>query len=186
MRNLNPPALFDHVNPDEHLLFLESTTEELDDLFEELDDKFNDSIMSNSDKEYAQIWRVREEVALAAAREKGNCLAYDVSFDVREWPRMLQYLRQKTKEFVMGYGHIGDGNLHIHIALPEGKEFDDRYLFEEVVKHKGSISAEHGLGLHKPAYLNLMKCDKTLQVYKGIKNLFDPNGILNPHKVLPQ
>lgn len=86
----------------------------------------------------------------------------------------------------MGFGHIGDGNLHLMIILKPGQQFDDSYLFEQVTKKRGSISAEHGIGLHKPKYLNLQKSPGILNIYKQIKNLFDPNGIMNPYKVLPQ
>lgn len=77
--------------------------------------------MSTNQKEYNKIWKIREDVAVAAVYEKGKVLAYDISFDVREWPSLLTYLREKTQSHVMGYGHIGDGNLHVNIILPEGK-----------------------------------------------------------------
>jgi hypothetical protein len=60
-------------------------------------------------------------VAVAAVMEKGKILAYDVSFDVRQWPAMLTQLREKTNALVMGYGHIGDGNLHVNICLKDGQ-----------------------------------------------------------------
>jgi D-2-hydroxyglutarate dehydrogenase len=55
-----------------------------------------------------------------------------------------------------------------------------------VARRKGSISAEHGVGLHKPSYLHLQKSDNILGIYRDIKKLFDPNGILNPHKMIPE
>jgi FAD/FMN-containing dehydrogenase len=85
----------------------------------------------------------------------------------------------------MGYGHIGDGNLHVNIILPEGKEFHDSHVFKEVARHKGSISAEHGVGLHKPNYLHLQKSEGILEIYRSLKRVFDPNGIMNPYKVIP-
>lgn len=87
---------------------------------------------------------------------------------------------------VMGYGHIGDGNLHVNIILKEGTEFNDNFVFKEVTRHKGSISAEHGVGLHKPSYLHLQKSPQIIQIYRNLKNLFDPNGIMNPYKVIPE
>jgi FAD/FMN-containing dehydrogenase len=59
-------------------------------------------------------------------------------------------------------------------------------VFKEVTRHGGSISAEHGVGLHKPNYLSLQKSPQILQIYRNIKNLFDPNGIMNPYKVIPE
>ena len=50
---------------------------------------------------------------------------------------------------------------------------------------KGSISAEHGVGLHKASYLNLQKSPQILEIFRNIKKLFDPKGIMNPYKVIP-
>jgi len=55
-----------------------------------------------------------------------------------------------------------------------------------VARNKGSISAEHGVGLHKPHFLHLQKSPQILQIYRDIKKLFDPNGIMNPYKVIPE
>jgi FAD/FMN-containing dehydrogenase len=98
---------------------VQASTEDLDALFEELTD-FNDSIMSNNEKEYNKIWKIREDVAVAAVREEGKVLAYDISFDVKQWPSLLEHLRKESKSLVMGYGHIGDGNLHVNLILKEG------------------------------------------------------------------
>lgn len=86
----------------------------------------------------------------------------------------------------MGYGHIGDGNIHINMIMKPGEETPDRKVFEEVVKKKGSISAEHGLGLHKAPYLSLQKSPLMIDYYRKIKKLFDPNSIMNPYKYLPE
>lgn len=141
--------------------------------------------MSNNDKEFSKIWKMREDVGMAAA-QYGKMLSYDISFDVKEWNGVVQKIRQETGANVMGFGHIGDGNLHLMIILQPGQTFDDSYLFEQVTKKHGSISAEHGVGLHKPKYLQLQKSPQILNIYKQIKNLFDPNGIMNPYKVLPE
>ena len=141
--------------------------------------------MSTNQKEYNKIWKIRQDVAVSAVCEKGKVLAYDISFDVREWPSLLNYLREKTQSHVMGYGHIGDGNLHVNIILPEGKQFQDIHVFKEVARHRGSISAEHGVGLHKPNHLHLQKSPAILEIYRNLKKVFDPNGIMNPYKVIP-
>jgi hypothetical protein len=58
-------------------------------------------------------------VAVSGLLEKGKMLAYDVSFDVTKWPGLVNRLRKETKALVLSYGHIGDGNLHLNICLPE-------------------------------------------------------------------
>ena len=85
-----------------------------------------------------------------------------------------------------------DGNLHCNIISPERFERDDELslliderILGEVVKRNGSISAEHGLGQHKHKYLPRIKDLSSLEVMYGIKDLLDPNRIMNPGKYLP-
>jgi len=58
---------------------------------------------------------------------------------------------------ILGYGHIGDGNLHINICTKNNERVDDEEIFKRVVSYKGSISAEHGIGSNKDIYLHLQK-----------------------------
>lgn len=59
------------------------------------------------------------------------------------------------------------------------------YIFEEVAKVRGSISAEHGIGFRKTQFIHYSKDETALQLMKDLKQFMDPNGILNPYKVLP-
>ncbi len=61
----------------------------------------------------------------------------------------------------------------------------DDFVFAYVRRVKGSVSAEHGVGLQKAQYLNYSKSDEMIRYMKEIKKVFDPNGIMNPYKVLP-
>lgn len=91
------------------------------------------------------------------------------------------------------YGHAGDGNLHVNIV--KGDMSDDdwenklpvaiRELFTETVKLGGTLSGEHGIGLVQKQYMDIAFNPVQLNLMKGIKQLFDPNGILNPGKILP-
>lgn len=67
--------------------------------------------------------------------------SYDVSFDVKYWPEVLKMLRSKIDCLILGYGHIGDGNIHINICYNDDREIDDREIFDFVVAKNGSISA---------------------------------------------
>jgi len=95
-----------------------------------------------------------------------------------------------SKADVVGYGHIGDGNLHLNVSTPkyDNEVFNliEPYLFEWIAKHRGSISAEHGIGVSKPDFLHFSKSLPAIQMMKSIKNTLDPNGILNPYKVFPR
>ena len=89
----------------------------------------------------------------------------------------------------VGYGHVGDGNLHLNLTT---REYDSNvmnkiepFVYEWTSKHNGSISAEHGLGFKKRDFMHFSKPDPAIQLMKQIKPIFDPNAILNPYKVLP-
>jgi FAD/FMN-containing dehydrogenase len=91
------------------------------------------------------------------------------------------------------FGHVGDGNLHINVMKPEAMEREeffaktkeaDRDLFSLVQRHHGSISAEHGIGLLKKPYLGYSRSEAEMAVMRGVKGVLDPNGTLNPGKVL--
>ena len=91
------------------------------------------------------------------------------------------------------FGHVGDGNLHINVMKPDAMdrvEFftktkeADRELFSLVQRHHGSISAEHGIGLLKKAFLSYSRGEAEIAVMGQIKRALDPKGILNPGKIL--
>lgn len=90
------------------------------------------------------------------------------------------------------FGHIGDGNLHLNILKPENLSKDEffekcqvvnKYVFETVQKYNGSISAEHGVGMTKKPYLNYTRPDEEIDYLRAIKQVFDPNGIMNRGKI---
>ena len=115
----------------------------------------------------------------------GTILSYDVSFSISEWENLLEDLRKNLPNVeVLGFGHIGDGNLHINVCTQNNETIDDREVFERVTKFKGSISAEHGIA-NKVEYLHLQKSPEILSIHKQIKKMFDPKGILNPYKCIP-
>jgi D-lactate dehydrogenase (cytochrome) len=91
------------------------------------------------------------------------------------------------------FGHVGDGNIHYNVMQPEGADkaqFLARWdevnavVFEVVKKFGGSISAEHGVGVMKRGILPKYKDPVALELMRGLKRMLDPNGILNPGKVL--
>lgn len=90
---------------------------------------------------------------------------------------------------VCGYGHVGDGNIHLNITV---KEFSDTilkkiepFVYEYTSKLRGSVSAEHGIGFRKPKYIRYSKSQTAIELMQQLKKLMDPNGILNPYKVVP-
>ena len=88
------------------------------------------------------------------------------------------------------YGHLGDANLHLNIALENYdesvREKIEPFVYEVTSDLKGSISAEHGLGVMKGEHIHYSKSPEMVQLFGRIKTMFDPNGIMNPYKYLPQ
>jgi glycolate oxidase len=89
------------------------------------------------------------------------------------------------------YGHLGDGNLHVNIL--KGNISDDDWntkivngiaeIFKLTVSLGGTLSGEHGIGIAKKPYMSIAMSEANLALMRGIKRVFDPNGILNPGKI---
>lgn len=150
-----------------------------------------DGTVTSEPAKMQTIWNLRESIA-GAGIVQGYVFKYDVSLPLRNYYDLVPILQRKLGDnalVVCGYGHVGDGNIHINVTVPEyTKEVAsllEPYIFEEVSKLNGSISAEHGIGFRKPQYIHYSKDPSALQLMKDLKQLMDPNGILNPYKVLP-
>ncbi|CAE7211770.1 D2HGDH, partial [Symbiodinium microadriaticum] len=121
---------------------------------------------------------------------------YDVSLPLPRMYELVEDTRARLRDAgveesakTAGYGHLGDANLHLNVTSLTGR--DDKvldllepWLFEWVAKASGSISAEHGIGQCKPHFLHLSKADSAVDLMKTLKATLDPQGILNPYKVL--
>ncbi|XP_003384734.1 PREDICTED: D-2-hydroxyglutarate dehydrogenase, mitochondrial-like [Amphimedon queenslandica] len=138
------------------------------------------------------IWNCRELIAEAINKE-GVTYKYDVSLPLKCMYELVDIMRERLKDkalCVLGYGHIGDGNLHFNaVGGSHSKELLDLiepFIFEWTADRKGSISAEHGLGFKKANFINYSKTDETVSLMRRFKDLLDPKGILNPYKTLPR
>ncbi|KAJ4714298.1 D-2-hydroxyglutarate dehydrogenase, mitochondrial-like [Melia azedarach] len=150
----------------------------------------SDGVIAQDINQASSFWRIREGVP-EALMKAGAVYKYDLSLPVEKMYDLVEEIRLRLGETakVIGYGHLGDGNLHLNISAPH---YDDMilaqiepYVYEWTSKHCGSISAEHGLGLMKANKIFYSKSPETVQLMGSIKKLLDPNGILNPYKVLP-
>lgn len=83
----------------------------------------------------------------------------------------------------------GDGNIHFQVSCRQFSQDIlkkiEPFVYEYTSKLRGSISAEHGIGFRKPKYIHYSKSPESVAIMKQLKDMFDPNGILNPYKVLP-
>ncbi len=154
-----------------------------------------DGVMSQSAEQAKIFWRFREDIteSLAFATPYKN----DVSVKISNVPEFMQaidaiYKKEYSEFEVVWFGHIGDGNLHISILKPKDMLMDDFIkkcrqsdlaLFDTIKKFKGSISAEHGVGLSKKSFLNFTRSEEEIIYMKKIKKVFDPGLILNPGKM---
>ncbi|PPQ67357.1 hypothetical protein CVT24_011540 [Panaeolus cyanescens] len=157
----------------------------------------NTGVLSQSPAQFSSIWALREGVTEAVSKE-GKAYKYDISVplssfkevvdNTREHLRSKGLLHDKAVKFVLGYGHVGDGNLHLNVCadayLPEIQDALEPYIYEVVSKYRGSISAEHGIGAMKTHALPYSKSATSIELMKKIKHIFDPQGIMNPGKVL--
>ena len=156
----------------------------------------NDGVISQSDAQAAQLWRLREGITESLARY--TPYKNDVSVRISAMPAFLAetqaLLAQAYPQFeVVWFGHIGDGNLHINVLKPDdvsGAQFVEqcehvtRLLAQSLQQHGGSISAEHGIGLVKKPYLDSTRSPAEIEVMRGIKCALDPDGLMNPGKLL--
>ncbi|KAI8339913.1 hypothetical protein BC941DRAFT_493578 [Chlamydoabsidia padenii] len=165
-----------------------------------VDEVAQDGVVAQDETQIKNIWSVREGFTEALGKEAA-VYKYDISMPVPKINECLEDMRQHLKDGgvfgqpdspiidVVGYGHVGDGNLHLNIAAnrvdKRVPELIEPYLFEWVAKQNGSISAEHGLGVAKNQFLSYSKSENMIKMMKTMKNLLDPNGILNPYKYLP-
>ena len=155
----------------------------------------SDGVISASDAQAAQLWRLREAITESLARY----MPYknDVSVRISAMPAFLAdtqaLLGREYPQFeVVWFGHIGDGNLHINILKPDALPQDafvadcervTKLLAQSLQAHGGSISAEHGIGLVKKPYLSCTRSAAEIAAMRGIKAALDPNGIMNPGKL---
>jgi glycolate oxidase len=151
-------------------------------------------LFADSHEQKQMLWTLRRKVGEAV---KSNSIykEEDTVVPRAELPELLQIIKDLGREYgfqSVCYGHAGDGNLHVNIVkgnmsdedwkhrLPQGI----RKLFKEVVRMGGTLSGEHGIGLVQREYMDIAFNKVQMGLMRQIKNVFDPNGILNPGKIL--
>lgn len=183
--------IFEYESPD-------GQTDPLENLMDPLFDKelALDGVQSQNPRQAASFWAVRENITETLSREKPY--KNDVSVRSSKIPTFVASLEElvssEYKDFeVLWFGHVGDGNLHINILRPENMSREqfvqkcrdvDQKMFSKLQDFQGSISAEHGVGLTKKDFLGFTRSSEELEYFKLIKKAFDPDGILNPGKMI--
>lgn len=153
-------------------------------------------LIAESQAEKDKLWKLRRSLGEAV---KANSIYKEEDTVVKraELPKLLVGLKEIGKEYgfeSVCYGHAGDGNLHVNILKGEMSDeaWDGNHLKEGIRKIfmlckelGGTISGEHGIGLVQKEYMDVVFSPTELNLQKSIKDVFDPNGILNPGKVWP-
>ena len=146
----------------------------------------------DNSQHFLKLKSYRERIAEGLLKD-GYSYKYDISLPLNVFYEVVNVMRERLKDTpcvrVCGYGHIGDCNMHLNVTSrqfePEIKLMIEPFLYEYIAQHRGSISAEHGLGMNKNNYIHYSKPMEAIELMKRIKLLIDPNKILNPGKTLP-
>ena len=150
-------------------------------------------LLADSESQKNQLWQLRRAIGEAV---KSNSIykEEDTVVPRAELSKLLKGVKAIGKQYgfqSVCYGHAGDGNLHVNIIKGEMSDEDwntkltlgIREIFKLTKSLGGTLSGEHGIGLVQKDYMDIVFSVKALDLQKGIKNLFDPNGILNPSKI---
>lgn len=154
-----------------------------------------DVVLATSEKQRADLWKLRESISESQKRE-GFSLKHDVSVPVSAIPSFLDSAGQELVRAFPGirigaFGHFGDGNIHYNLRPPpsgtdllQQEHAIAEVVYRAVTRFNGSISAEHGVGQLKTGELLRYKSIEEMALFKTMKAALDPQGRLNPGKVL--
>lgn len=169
------------------------------------DDVADDGVLAQDESQSKNLWAWREGITEALSHW-GGTYKYDMSLPLKDLYGLVEdcrlHLQQKgllsdldendercPAIDVVGYGHLGDGNIHLNVPVRRYvKEVEDAlepWVYDWVSRRRGSISAEHGLGIAKNDYIGYTRDEVTIRLMKSIKSLWDPKGIMNPYKYFP-
>ncbi len=151
--------------------------------------------IAQSAAETDELWRIRKALAPALRKIAPKKINEDVVVPVTEMPALIEGLDQLSLKYrlpIINFGHAGNGNIHVNLLLdPNQPGHSDKArqcldeVFSLVLRLRGSLSGEHGVGIEKRDFVDREIDCETLQLMRDIKNRFDPNGILNPDKMFP-
>jgi len=151
--------------------------------------------IAQNKEELENIWKARKAVSPALYQFGPDKINEDIVVPTSKIPDLVQKIAELQKEYnltMASFGHAGDGNIHFTIMLDKSKDDQKNKayqavekLFDYTIKSGGTLSGEHGIGITKAPYITKEINHTELLIMKKIKNIFDPQGLLNPGKIFP-
>lgn len=157
-----------------------------------------DALLAQSETQVRNLWQLREATAELPAHMQA--INFDISIPMQEMGAFAQRCVEALAErwpahHTVRFGHLGDGNLHLStdaralgdLPFAEAEHQVEELIYALVKAFRGSVSGEHGIGLHKRAYLHCTQGEAERATMRTLKHALDPLGILNPGKIfLPE
>jgi FAD/FMN-containing dehydrogenase len=159
--------------------------------------RIEDGLAADSSNDQAEVWALREGIT-ESLQVSGLVRKYDLCVPVKLGADFLKeaealYSAMKIKSDLFVFGHYGDGSPHLNFLNSEGLSPADfhteinrfeKELYPVLKRFQGSVSAEHGVGVLKKNWVAYSRTPAELSLYHAIKKAFDPNGLLNPGKII--
>jgi len=151
--------------------------------------EIDDAVIAQSETQRFKIWQIREDFEPEQKRFTQS-YGFDVSLGIEDMNDYVEGIRQQLKDALplaelFALGHVGDGNIHLLVANIKQSELEkaSELIYQPLLELNGSVSAEHGIGLEKKAYLGITRGPEEITLMRRMKKMLDPNGIMNPGKV---
>ncbi|MFV1983853.1 MAG: FAD-binding oxidoreductase [Thiohalomonadales bacterium] len=151
---------------------------------------------ANSKQESDALWALRKALSPALRKISPKKINEDVVVPISNLPKLISGLKKLSLKYsipIVNFGHAGNGNIHVNLLYDPNDEQQSKHVhscldevFDLVLKLKGSLSGEHGIGLEKREFIARELDSVSIRLMHQIKQQFDPNGILNPGKMLPE
>ena len=149
----------------------------------------SDGVLASSESERGKFWQIRENFEPEQACYD-LIYGYDVSLPLDAMEAYVDGVRGRLLQAfadaaLFAYGHIGDGNLHFSIypGIARDRDAVDEIVYQPLQALHGSVSAEHGIGLEKKAYLGYTRSETEIELMRRTKRMMDPDNLLNPGKL---
>lgn len=152
-----------------------------------------DAVIATSKDQRDALWAIREDIITLVVHLLPSG-SFDVSLPIAHMESYVQAVYRQVDEKWGGkaravvFGHLGDSNIHLAVGTGAENELDhhevERIVYDNLTPFEGSVSAEHGIGLEKRAWLATSRTEAEISLMRTLKNALDPKGILNPGKVI--